>query len=146
MIQIQYHIETDDPLPMHSDSAKQVVTSVLESEGITDGNVNIILTNDERVRQLKKQFFDIDVFTDVISFNLEDEGEHLEGEIYISWDRVIENASTFKVSNNNELKRIIIHGILHLCGYDDQTPNDKKKMQELENKYLEVNNISIINI
>jgi len=131
---------------MNSDAVKQVVTSVFVSEGIQNGEVNVIITNDDSVRKLKKQFFDIDVYTDVISFNLEDEGEELDGELYISWDRICENASTYNVSVNDELKRILIHGSLHLCGYDDQTSEDKNNMQKLENKNLEVNNVSIIKI
>ena len=106
---------------------------------INDSQLNIIITNDEFLRQLKKDFFDVDVYTDVISFNLENKGEPIDGEIYISLERVIENAIEFGISSNSELKRIIIHGVLHLIGYDDKTKEEKMIMTNLENKFLETN-------
>ena len=81
-------------------------------------------------------YFQQDVFTDVISFNLEDEGDAIEGEIYISLDRVKENARQFKQDFLQELKRIIAHGTLHLMGYDDQSLPEKEKMIRLEDSYL----------
>ena len=80
----------------------------------------------------------------VISFNLEEPNEDIEGEIYISMDRIIDNAKSLKSSINMELKRIIIHGTLHLIGYNDKTNSQKKNMTRLENKYLEINPKKVI--
>ena len=86
----------------------------------------------------------MDVYTDVITFNLEDEGEPLEGEIYISWDRVKENAKIFKVDLDKELQRMIIHSSLHLVGYEDNTIDTKSKMTQLEDKYLSLNSEALL--
>ena len=85
---------------------------------------------------MKKDYFNIDVYTDVIAFNLEDKNDCLDGEIYISIDDVIENSKIFSKSINNEFARILIHGILHLLGYDDKTKLQKDQMSQLENHYL----------
>ena len=94
------------------------------------------MSDDETLRQFKLNFFKQDVLTDVIAFNLEDKGEPIEGEIYISLNRVKENAKEFNEELINELKRVIIHGCLHLIGYDDSTIQEKTQMTSLENRYL----------
>jgi len=109
---------------------------VLKSEGCNDGNISFILSDKKYLNQLKKKYFDIDVFTDVIAFNLEDENDCLEGEIYISIDDVKENAKIYSNSFNKEFSRVLIHGILHLVGYNDSNEKEKEIMTDLENKYL----------
>ena len=89
-----------------------------------------------KLLKLKKQYFQIDVLTDIITFNLEENGDPIEGEIYISLNRVSENAMEYKQDPDRELKRVIIHGFLHLLGYDDQTAEEKKAMTNLEDHYL----------
>ena len=101
--------------------------------------VNIILQDDEYLKNLKNIYFNQDVYTDVISFNLEVSGSPIEGEIYISLPRIIDNANKYKSNLNDEFKRIIIHSLLHLVGYDDKTETDKKYMTNLENKYININ-------
>ena len=76
------------------------------------------------------------MLTDTISFNLEDNGEAIDGEIYISLKRVSENAKTFDQDFDKECKRVIIHSVLHLLGFDDQASEEKIKMNQLENYYL----------
>jgi rRNA maturation RNase YbeY len=76
-------------------------------------------------------------FTDIITFDLSELPNQIIGEIYISTDRVKENASLIGVTINEELHRVIIHGVLHLCGYKDKTAKQKKDMRLLENKYLQ---------
>ena len=105
-------------------------------KNLFNGIITIIITQDEELRKLKLKFFNQDVFTDVIAFNLEDENDPIEGEIYISLDRVKENAKEFNEKRIDELKRVIIHGCLHLVGYDDDTIEKKEKMTSLENKYI----------
>ena len=102
----------------------------------TTATISIILSNDEKLLQLKKQYFQQDLLTDVITFNLEESGDPIEGEIYISLNRVTENAREFQQDLGQELKRVIIHGFLHLLGYDDQTSEEKKEMTRMEDQYL----------
>ena len=80
------------------------------------------------LNKLKKDYFSLNHFTDVIAFNLEDDGEPLDGEIYISIDDVLDNSKQYKVTFNNEFKRIIIHGILHLLGFKDETEQKKNNI------------------
>ena len=121
-----------------------LIKSTTSSEDRKINSINLILTDDEFLRKMKKKYFEQDLYTDVISFNLEDPNEDIEGEIYVSMDRVIDNAKSLKSSINMELKRIIIHGTLHLIGYNDKTNSQKKNMTRLENKYLEINPKKVI--
>ena len=86
----------------------------------------------------------MDIYTDVITFNLEDEGEPLEGEIYISWDRVKDNAQTLRVDADEELKRMVVHSSLHLVGYEDDTADAKAEMVKLEEKHLNLNSQTLL--
>ena len=134
-----------DKYKFNNEMINTLIKSTINSEGRKINSINIILTDDEFLRKMKKKYFKQDLYTDVISFNLEDCNENIEGEIYISMDRIIDNAKLLKSSINMELKRIIIHGILHLIGYDDQTKPQKENMTKLENKYLAMNLKKIIN-
>ena len=98
--------------------------------------VTIIFSTDLKLRKLKKEYFSMDMLTDTISFNLEEKGEAIDGEIYISLERVAENSKIFEQDFDKEYKRVIIHSILHLLGFDDQTSEDKIKMTQLEDYYL----------
>ena len=139
MNKIEIQNEVCDKITFREDDIINVSNSVLVDFSKQNSTINIIISDDEFLRKLKKDFFDVDAYTDVISFNLEDEGKNIDGEIYISWDRINDNADKYKETVNSELKRIIIHGILHLLGYDDQTKQEKLMMTELENKYLKIN-------
>ena len=121
-----------------------LIKSTTSSEDRKINCISLILTDDEFLRKMKKKYFEQDLYTDVISFNLEDPNEDIEGEIYVSMDRVVDNAKSLKSSINMELKRIIIHGTLHLIGYNDQTNSQKENMTRLENKYLEINPKKVI--
>ena len=90
--------------------------------------------------------FNLNHDTDVIAFNLENKDEPIEGEIYISIDDVLSNAREYNQKFNIELKRIIIHGLLHLAGYDDKNKNEKKIMSALEDKYLLISTNNLINL
>ena len=109
---------------------------ILTDYNRVEAKLSIIFSTDDHLKELKKEFFNQNVFTDTISFNLEEPNEPLDGEIYISLDRVIENAKIYKENFDHEYKRVIIHSILHLLGFDDQTDKEKNKMTKLENYYL----------
>ena len=121
-----------------------ILDIIIKNENCSFSVVNIILENDEYLRNLKKDYFNQDVYTDVISFNLEDSNTPIEGEIYISLPRIIANAKKYRNSLNNEFKRIVIHGLLHLVGYNDLTNSDKKQMTSLEDKYIKLSKGEII--
>lgn len=103
----------------------------------------IIFCSDEYLLDINKQFLQHDYFTDIITFNLSEDINIIEGELYISIDRVKDNALINKVTIQQELHRVIFHGILHLCGYKDKSTQSKNIMTQQEdfclNKYFSFN-------
>jgi probable rRNA maturation factor len=108
----------------------------LHLEGINKVSLNYIFCDDEHLLSINQQFLNHDTFTDIITFDLSESEQELIGEIYISADRVKENASKFNTSFEHELHRVIFHGALHLCGFKDKKPADKKEMTKQENACL----------
>ena len=98
--------------------------------------LNIVLTTDEQLSEMKKEYFNLDQYTDVIAFTINDKVPAIEGELYVSIDRVRENATTFNASIDKELKRVISHGVLHLVGLDDSSSAEKKEMTKYEDRYI----------
>jgi probable rRNA maturation factor len=119
-----------------SGKIKKLVVKVISEEGKISGDLNFILTNDETLRDMNRRYLKHNYFTDVISFGWGD-GNVVEGEIYISADKVKNNAQNYKVSYKNEMIRVIIHGTLHLCGYDDKSAVEKREMRRMEDVWLE---------
>ena len=99
------------------------------------GEINIILTNDSKILEINKKYLKRYDYTDVITFDYSNQ-ERITGELYISIDRIKENAIIYGVNNDNELVRVIIHGILHLLNYNDIKFSEKKKMKKMEDNYL----------
>ena len=99
--------------------------------------LNYVFCSDDRVLEINRQFLAHDFFTDIITFELSD-NEYTNGEIYISTDRVRDNAKALKVSVVAELHRVIFHGALHLCGYKDKTGKDEALMRKKEDEYLKL--------
>lgn len=99
-------------------------------------SLTYIFCSDPFLLEINKQFLKHDYYTDIITFNLASPKELIEGEIYISIDRVKDNAQTLSNSLQEELHRVIFHGALHLCGYKDKTKADKKRMRAAEDKCL----------
>ena len=143
MISVTIHNDFDDKLKINKDAILKLSTEVFKSENCNNSQIDIILTDKKFLNSLKKKYFNMDVFTDVMAFNLGDD-KNIDGEIYISIDDVLENSKLFSKTFNDEFKRIIIHGILHLCGYDDKTKEEKENMTLLEEKYLLLSNIVLI--
>ncbi|MGB8194049.1 MAG: rRNA maturation RNase YbeY [Chitinophagaceae bacterium] len=100
------------------------------------GSLNVIFCSDKYLLDINRQYLQHDYYTDIITFNLASPDEPVEGEIYISVDRVKENAVNARVAINHELHRVIFHGVLHLCGLDDSTSSLRKTMSINEDKLL----------
>ena len=103
---------------------------------LTSVQLTYIFCSDEQLLQMNQQFLKHNTFTDIITFDLSESKEELSGEIYISTERVAENAAKFKTTYNEELHRVIFHGALHLCGFKDKTEADSKEMRRNENMCL----------
>lgn len=95
-----------------------------------------IFCTDEYLLDINQKFLDHDTYTDIITFDMSDNNDELKGEIYISIDRVADNAAKMNVSKKEELHRVIFHGALHLCGFKDKTKADKEQMRSMEDNCL----------
>lgn len=120
--------------------ARRIIEWVIRKEQKIPGDVSIILTDDETIRKMNLQFLEHDYFTDVITFS-DNKGDIVNGEVYISTETVQMNAINYKVSLNNELLRVIFHGVLHLVGYDDKTNSQEREMRMMEDTWLEKMNL-----
>jgi rRNA maturation RNase YbeY len=116
---------------------KQVLEKIVLSSGSGTGNINIILTTDESLRRINRDFLNHDYYTDVISFEYSDTNT-IAGEIYISVDTVRINAAEYGKTFRNELLRVVIHGLLHLTGLDDKTEKEREVMRSREDYWLKI--------
>ena len=125
---------------------KQFIASLFRREKKPLAELSYIFCSDPYLLDINRQFLQHDFYTDIITFPLSDPGQPISGEIYISVDRVRENAAAFGSSVKKELLRVIFHGALHLCGYKDKSPRDEKLMREMEDKYLKLYSVPRGNI
>ena len=139
MIIIRLEYDNTEKPDIDEKWVRSICENILMDSNQNEASITFIFSNDDKLRKLKKEYFGKDIFTDTISFNLEEESDPIEGEVYISLERVSENAHTFQQDFITEYKRVIIHGCLHLLGYNDELPEDKTKMTELEETYLSHN-------
>ena len=122
--------------PIIENNLKSLCREVLISEGFERYSLSIIFVDDEKLKKMKKKYFNQDLYTDVIAFNLSDDKSKLDGEIYVSFDAIKINSELYKTNINNELQRIVVHGILHLMGYEDNTKDKKEEMTKTEDFFL----------
>ena len=127
-------IDVDMPaLPQRETSAW--VRAVAESYGKRVGEVAYVFCNDEKILEVNRQFLQHDYFSDIITFDYT-EGQRIGGDLFISLDTVRSNAELFGRPYDEELHRVVIHGILHLCGINDKGPGERELMEAAENKAL----------
>lgn len=112
------------------------IEATIANEAKIAGNLNFIFCSDTYLHKINVDYLQHDTLTDIITFPYSD--TKIEGDIFISIDRVRENAHTFNTAFENELKRVIIHGVLHLCGFGDKTDLEAKEMRAKENQYIEL--------
>jgi rRNA maturation RNase YbeY len=113
------------------------ISNVIVSEDKKEGEINYIFCDDEYLLGLNEQYLNHDTLTDIISFDYS-VGKELHGDIFISTERVHENAADFNVSFEEELKRVMVHGVLHYCGYKDKSEEDEKLMRSKEDEKIKM--------
>lgn len=133
---VNFHFE-NTTIPLNNrDKLKNYISYLIDNECFTVINIDYVFCTDEFLLELNKNYLDHDTYTDILTFDLSEEKNKVSAEIYISGERVIDNAAAFNTSVEEELHRVIFHGILHLCGYDDHSDAEKKGMRKKENEYL----------
>jgi rRNA maturation RNase YbeY len=115
---------------------KQVLSQLVENEGFVLIELNLILCSDSYILDVNRAYLQHDYFTDIITFDNADKKLSIEGDLFISIDTVRSNAKLFKTTILNELRRVMVHGALHLCGYNDKTDEEKVQMRLKEDEYL----------
>ena len=115
---------------------KKWLAEIVKREGKKVGDINIIFCSDEYLLEVNKKYLNHDYYTDIITFNYNT--EKINGDLFISVDRVNENEKTLNVPRETEMNRVMAHGVLHLLGYKDKTEKEEKEIREKENIYLEV--------
>ncbi|MBL6667322.1 MAG: rRNA maturation RNase YbeY [Crocinitomicaceae bacterium] len=114
---------------------RRKISYIIDNEGFKEENVVLVMCSDNFLLELNKKHLNHDYFTDIITFSYTT-NNHISGDLFISVDRVKDNARNQNLSFENELERVIYHGVLHLCGYNDKTPEEIKEMRSKENYYL----------
>jgi probable rRNA maturation factor len=120
---------------------KQFLASLFKKEGKHLAELQYIFCSDDYLLEINRQYLNHDFYTDIITFDLSEKGHSINAEIYVSVDRVRENAREFGSSLKQELLRVLFHGALHLCGYKDKTSIQVKEMRKMEEKYLDLWNV-----
>jgi probable rRNA maturation factor len=123
-------------LPLNHKEMQAVIRFLLSHFQISSYELHLIFTDDEALRRMKKEYFGEAVYTDIISFTMECCEDYVEGELYISLPRIRENANEYHVSIRQECVRIIIHGFLHLLGFDDAGDKEREAMKRTEDQFL----------
>lgn len=136
MQKIFFH-QADRPIPLRERTRiKTFVGSIFKKEKTKLTSVNYIFCSDAYLLQINKDFLNHDYYTDIITFGLSEPGQPVEAEVYISIDRVRDNALQHNQPFTRELKRVVFHGALHLCGYRDKKKSEITLMREKEEQYL----------
>ena len=126
----------DFELPQ-TEKVKKWITQVVLQRGKRVGNISYLFCDDEYLLGVNQRFLNHDTYTDIITFDYS-KGDKISGDLFVSIDSVRENANEYKVDFKDELYRVIVHGILHLIGYDDHTPEEIAQMRAKEDYYLSV--------
>lgn len=133
---ISFNYETDFELENET-QYEDWISRIIESEGFDEGEINYIFCDDEYLHKINVEYLDHDTLTDIISFDYT-VGNLIQGDIFVSIERVQDNAKDFNVSFEEELKRVLSHGVLHYCGYKDKSPKDEALMRSKEEEKMQM--------
>ena len=137
MIEIDIAKNNSDNV-INSKNLKTYCKEVLNYKGYKSYSVSLVFVNEEELKEMKNTYFQQNLYTDVIAFNLNNENEDLEGELYLSIEIIGHNAKLYNVSLDDEIKRVVAHGILHLIGYDDDNDSSKRQMTKNEDSCIKL--------
>lgn len=133
---ISFNYETD--FELHNETHyEDWISRIIESEGFDEGEINYIFCDDEYLHKINVEYLDHDTLTDIISFDYT-VGNLIQGDIFVSIERVRDNATDFNVSFDEELLRVLAHGVLHYCGYKDKSEKDEAVMRAKEEEKMQM--------
>ncbi|MER3498597.1 MAG: rRNA maturation RNase YbeY [Chitinophagaceae bacterium] len=138
-VEIRFFYNNSNPNLKQRNRLKTFISSIFKQEGKMPGKINFIFCKDETLLEINRTYLNHNYYTDVITFNLS-QSDQIDADIFISLDRVRENAEVQKTTLKTELLRVMFHGVLHLCGYDDKSIKEKKQIREKEDFYLSLYN------
>jgi probable rRNA maturation factor len=133
---LRIDISNEHDFPLNEARLKKAVRAVLKDAGFENGEISIAVVDDAEMHVLNRKYLDHDYPTDVLSFVLEENGGRLDGEVIVSSDYAAREAKTYGWTADDEILLYVIHGSLHLVGYDDQAPESEEKMRQREREYL----------
>ena len=133
---IFFHAEEVKFPPIKKRETANWIHTVAKTHGKNIGEISYLFCNDKKILEINRQYLQHDYYTDIITFELSEQGEPVLGEVYISIDRVRDNAQHLDQTFQRELYRVLFHGVLHLCGYKDKSPKEKAQMRAMEEHYL----------
>ncbi len=133
---VYFFYDSIDPHLRNRNGLKKFIQQLFIKEGKKLGSLNYIFCTDRKLLEINRRFLKHDFYTDIITFDLSEEPGKISGEVYISVDRVKDNAKRMGESFSAEIHRVIFHGALHLCGYRDKSPKQTQEMRHKENQYL----------
>ncbi|MCP9769978.1 rRNA maturation RNase YbeY [Lacihabitans sp. LS3-19] len=133
---ISFNIEVEKFKISDIRKKKDWLKDLAKEQGFKLKELNYVFLSDEELLKMNIEYLNHDTYTDIITFDNSEKETEIEGDIFISVDRVAENSGKFQVEFETELCRVMAHGLLHLCGYLDKKPADVKLMREMEEKYL----------
>ena len=136
MSEILFFFENIDFKLKNKEILNKWLGNSISSEGKKPENINIIFCNDNYLLEINKKYLKKNTLTDVITFDYSEQDKVVSGEIYISYQRIVDNATKYNQTVDNELYRVMIHGVLHLIGYDDNTKKKKEIVTQKEDYYL----------
>lgn len=132
---ILFHTIDADPHLKQKNALKRWISDCVFTENKKPGDINVIFCSDEHLLEMNRTHLKHDYYTDIITFDFS-QADTVSGDLYISYDRVIDNANQNSNSIHNETYRVIIHGVMHLCGYKDKAKSDALVMRQMEEKCL----------
>ncbi len=135
MNSIEFFFEDIKSVPIHEKILLLHLNSLIKNELKEIGEISVVFCSDEYLLEMNKEYLNHDYYTDIITFDYV-EGETISGDLFISLDRVKENATKFNISVLKELYRVVFHGTLHLVGYNDKSEEEQQIMRQKENYYL----------
>ena len=121
----------------HKNLLKKWLKKVAETEGFKMKNLNYIFCSDEYLHKINVEYLEHDTYTDIITFDNSEEESDIEGDIFVSIERIKDNSQELKTVFEDEFKRVLVHGLLHLCGYDDHSDEDELMMRNKEDFYIQ---------